>query len=89
MLTCAGCAYRKYIGNGHSLCSHAKIQLQLLRQGKPPSMKPKDYPERCHGVSDIVNPDLVGARELYFLEKLYITGRLTPKNPKQNQQSLF
>lgn len=89
MKSCHRCAYRKYIGDGASICTHAMVQLTLISRGTPAAMKVSDYPKLCPKESDVVDPDKQGATDIYYLEKLYIKRKASPKHANSRQTSLF
>lgn len=56
---CQTCAYRQYLTNETSMCSHKHIQTKIAEMGIV-EMKKKDFIKLCPGHCQARNPQMVG-----------------------------
>lgn len=86
---CTGCAYRRYVGEGRSMCTHQAAQITVLQHTGKIEMTPKQYIQRCAYASVDLDRKQVGAENPEMLRKLQATSTATRKKDPSKQTSLF
>jgi len=85
---CNHCAYRKYVGDGHSMCTHKKMQQTLACQGTI-SFRQGKMLDRCPAMASKIDPEMEGVRDHTLLRRTNPIKKLAKAKTTQKQGRLF